>query len=87
MPLSDNFVSYSGALVNVWVTASTEQQALATAAQEVQEGGWCIESLEAVFPVTREDYSTDAAGLEHFEQALVDDIVLVFHTWQEGKRQ
>ena len=84
--VSDSFVSYSGAVVNVWVDASTEQQALAIAAQEIQEAGWHIESLEAVFPVTRSDYSNDTTGLEYFEQALVDGIVLVFHTWQNGTR-
>jgi hypothetical protein len=86
MPISDSFVSYSGAAVNVWVAASTEQQALAIAAQKIQEAGWHIESLEAIFPVIRDDYSNDAAGLEYFEQALVDGIALIFHTWQDGTR-
>ncbi len=81
---SDNLVSYVGAMVNVWVVASTEQQAMALASQQVQEAGWRIEALDAVFAVTRDDYAQDDASLQHFEQALVDGIVLVFHTWQEG---
>ena len=86
LPGSESFASCSGAAVNVWVDVSTEQQALARAAQEVQEAGWSIESLKGVFPITRDDYSEDTTGLEYFEQALIDGIVLVFHTWQDGTR-
>ncbi|QRP63828.1 hypothetical protein I6J77_17320 [Rhodanobacter sp. FDAARGOS 1247] len=84
--VSDSLVSPTGAMVNVWVVAPTEQQALDRAAQEIQEAGWRIEVLDAVFVVTREDFSKDNTDLEYFEQALVDGIVLVFHTWQDGTR-
>ena len=84
MEASDNLVSYAGAMVNVWVVASTEQQAMALASQQLQEAGWRIEALDAVFAVSREDYTPDDASLQHFEQASVDGIVLVFHTWQEA---
>ena len=84
LPGSDDFATCSGAAVNVWVDASTEQQALAIAAREVQDAGWRIDSLEDVFPITRDDYSEDTTGLNYFEQALIDGIVLVFHTWQDG---
>ena len=86
MPGSDSFATCSGAVVNAWVVAPTEQQALAIAARDVQAAGWKIETLEAVFPVTRADYGEEASGLEYFEQALVDGIVLVFHTWHDGTR-
>jgi hypothetical protein len=81
---SDNLVSYAGAMVNVWVVASTEQQAMALASQQVQEAGWRIQALDAVVAVTRDDYTQDDVSLQYFEQASVDGIVLVFHTWQEG---
>jgi hypothetical protein len=84
LPGTENFVRSSGAFANVWTEASSEQQALDIASREVQGAGWRIESLEAVRPVTREDYADEDSGLEYFEQALVDGIVLVFHTWQEG---
>jgi hypothetical protein len=86
LPGSDSFATCSGAAVNIWVSAATEEQALAIASQEVHDAGWLIESLEAVFPITRDDYSEDPTGLEYFEQALVDGVVLVFHTWQDGTR-
>lgn len=84
--VSDSLVSPAGAMVNVWVVAPTEQQALERSAQEVQEAGWCIEALDALFVVAREDFSEDSTDLEYFEQALADGIVLVFHTWQDGTR-
>ena len=86
LPESEDFASCSGAAVNVWVDASTEEQALALAAQEVRDAGWSVESIERVFSATRDNYSDDPTGLEYFEQALIDGIVLVFHTWQEGTR-
>jgi hypothetical protein len=84
LPGTDNFAHSSGAFVNVWTEAASEQQALAVAAREVQDAEWRIESLEAVHPTVREDYADDDSGLEYFEQALIDGIVLVFHSWQEG---
>jgi len=86
LPGSDSFATCSGAAVNAWVVAPTEQQALAIASQEIRDAGWCIESIEAVFTITRDNYSDDPTGLEYFEQALVDGVVLVFHTWQDGMR-
>jgi len=86
LPGSDNFAQCSGAFVNVWTRAATEQEALSIAAREVQDAGWVVSALEAVHPTTREDYNDDASGLERYEQALIDGIVLVFHTWQEGTR-
>jgi len=67
LPGTDNFAHSSGAFVNVWTEATSEQQALAVAAQEVQGAGWRIESLEAVHPTSREDYADDGSGLEYFE--------------------
>ena len=84
LPESESFVLCSGAAVNVWIAASTGEQALARAAQEVQEAGWSIETFEGIGTVTRDNYGEDTSGLEHFEQALIDGIVLVFHTWQDG---
>jgi hypothetical protein len=83
-PGSEDFATCSGAAVNVWVEAATEQQALFIASQEIHDAGWLIDSLESVRPITRPDYSEDPTGVEYFEQALVDGVVLVFHTWQEG---
>jgi hypothetical protein len=31
--------------------------------------------------VSRQDYAEETAGREYFEQALIDGIVLVFHSW------
>lgn len=84
LPGTDNFASSSGAYVNVWVEAVSEQQALAIAFQQIQEAGWRIESLEVVQPTTRDDYADDDSGLEYFEQALIDGIVLALHTWHDG---
>ena len=84
LPGSDNFAHCTGAFVNVWMAAATEQEALAIAAKEVNDVGWSIESLGSVHPTTRDDYSEDDSGLKYFEQALIDGVVLVFHSWSES---
>jgi len=84
VPGTENFEQFSGALVNVWTEAASEQQAISIAAREVQAAGWSIAALEAVHPTSRADYNEDSSGLAYFEQALVDGLVLAFHTWQEG---
>jgi hypothetical protein len=84
LPSSENFASCSGAAVNVWVKSPTEQEALAIASREVQEAGWRIITTGRIRRTVRTDYADAPEGLPHFEQALLDGVVFVFHSWQVG---
>jgi hypothetical protein len=77
-------VGFSGAVINVWVVAQNAQQARARAVLELEEAGWHIEALIEISSVTRQDYVDDSAGIGYFEQALMDDIVVVVHAWEDG---
>jgi hypothetical protein len=76
-----DFEPVGGAYINVLTTAPTEKEALEVASHEVVEAGWRLSSIDSVAWVTRADYADDATGLEYFEQALIDGIVLVIHTY------
>ena len=84
LPESKDLAAWYGAAVNVWVEASSKEKAIALATQGVQDAGWSIKALESAFPVTRDSYSEDSTGLGYFEQALIDGVVLVFHTWRDA---
>jgi hypothetical protein len=82
-PLSSTeaFEQFGGAFVNVYIPASTEDEALKTAQEEITRSGWQCVSIESLLYVTRDDYVEDEEGREHFEQALLDGAVLVFNTF------
>lgn len=84
LPGSENITTASGAFANVWIDATSKEEALRVSAREVLSAGWTILSLETAHEVTRKDYADDTSGLEFYDQALIDGIVLVFHTWQGG---
>jgi hypothetical protein len=86
LPSSESFASCSGAAVNVWVSSPTEKEALDVASREVQEAGWRITTPGSIRRTVRTDYTDAPEGLPYFEQALLDGVVVVFHTWQEGVR-
>lgn len=55
---------------------------MAIATREVAEAGWKLEAIDETFLLAR-DNLVDATpeGVAYFEQALMDGIVLVIHTY------
>ena len=78
---SEDFMSVGGAFISVFTSDSTESEALATASREVADAGWQFKSIDSVALVTRSDYEDDSEALQYFEQALLDGVVLVMHTY------
>lgn len=81
LPGTDAFAEYGGATINIYSTEESEENALAIAAREVAEAGWQIQSVEENFLLTRDDLVDSPDGLQYFEQALIDGIVLVIYTY------
>ena len=75
---------YGGASVNCWVLVASAEEAVVRSKAAVREARWVPESIESVSVVSSGDYSGDHTGRQYFEQALVDGIVVVFHTWPHG---
>lgn len=81
LPGTDAFAEFGGATINIYTTEESEDGALAIAAREVAEAGWQIQSVEDNFVLTREDLVETSDGLQYFDQAMIDGIVLVVYTY------
>jgi hypothetical protein len=80
----EEFAEFGGAHVNCWIEAPSKAKAVAQAETEVRAAAWIPETVDSVRPVTSEDYADDISGREYFEQAIIDGVVIVFHTWARG---
>jgi hypothetical protein len=68
----------SEAYVSCWINVSNREQAFEKATQLIRDQGWTVAEVEEDHTISREDYAHKPEGLEYYEQALVDDEVLVF---------
>jgi hypothetical protein len=81
---SDNIEQPAGAVINSWLLASSKAEAEARARREIMELGWTpTEDLTAT-RVHRDDYESNSAAIEHFDQAVIDGVAIVVHTWERG---
>lgn len=81
-PGTSAFAEYGGATINVYTTELAEPAAIALATREVTQAGWQLQAIEQTYLLNRADM-TDATpeGVAYFEQALLDGVVLVIHTY------
>lgn len=84
-PDSEHFALYGGAYINVFTDETAIEAAIAVAKSEVEESGWQIHRVPRAVWVTREDFGDDPEALECFEQALVDSVVSLVHTYPLGR--
>ncbi|WP_460834740.1 hypothetical protein [Lysobacter humi (ex Lee et al. 2017)] len=83
-PDRSDLAEYGGATINVYTLEISEEAARELALQEIRDAGWEPQEIEDQFWLTRADLTDTPEGLEYFEQALVDGIVLVVHTYPDG---
>jgi RNAse (barnase) inhibitor barstar len=70
-----------GGLICCWVKSESAREAHRIARSEIESSGWLIVSQEQIAPAVREDYGDDTTGLPYYEQACVEGMTFVFHTW------
>jgi len=70
-----------GAYVSCWIEADSIKQAEQIAKQEIGDLRWDILEKEDAFEITEDYYDKDSDGYEYYEQALIDELVIVFHTY------
>lgn len=78
---SDKFEQPAGAVINSWVIANSKAEAETRARREIMEIGWTPTKDITVTRVRREDYESGSSAIEYFDQAVLDGIVIVIHTW------
>jgi citrate lyase beta subunit len=81
LPGTEAADSYGGAYISVYTTDESEAAAVSTASREVAEAGWQSRDIQSVTFVTREDFEDGSDDLAYFEQAQIDGVVLVMHTF------
>ena len=74
----------AGAFVNVYTTATSEKEALEIARAEIAQAGWVVIAVEDQHLLTHADAQASPDTLPYYEQALLDGVVLVFHTYSLG---
>ena len=83
-PDSPEFDEVGGAFVMIYTTADSESGALAVASSEIAEAGWSILTVEDEYVLTQDEAQDIPEVFPYYEQAVVDGIVLVFHTYPHG---
>ena len=73
-----------GAFVSAFVNEAVPAAAEAMAREFIEEQGWDIVVLDQSYPVDQERFELESESREHFDQALVDGIVVTFHRWPVG---
>jgi hypothetical protein len=81
-PCSEAAELATGAYVNVYVRAATDQLAVERARNEVEAGGWQVTTMTGVASVSAESFEPGSDGLAHYEQCRTDGIVVALHTWR-----
>lgn len=84
-PDAQEFHEAGGAYVSCWIQGTDRHRAEERATELIHEYGWSVEALEEGAVVTRADYDEGDEDLEFFEQALMEQEVLVFNTWPPGE--
>ena len=88
IPASENPESQAigGAFVNCWIERPTLAEADAVARRMISQRQWQIYQHEDAYPISSSDYDSDPTGLKYYEQALIDQEVLVFHCYPRDER-
>lgn len=82
------FVDYNiigGAWVNCWIESKTSEEAQKIARKEIEDYDWYVEKLDEIIIVDESFYSENDDKKEYFEQAIIDKIVLLFHSYPRNK--
>jgi hypothetical protein len=82
---SPEHARYDCAFVNCWIKRDDLEEAVSIARRMIAERGWHSEALEEVRFCTRDEFPEESR--EYFDQALIDDEVLVFYTAPRGAKE
>ena|SRR5687768_14396837 len=83
-PSNNAYGETDGAFAACFVSTDDPEEAEAEARALLETIGWDTDELEEVKAVSRDQYEGDAAALEHFDQAIIDGIVITLHMWPVG---
>jgi hypothetical protein len=80
---SPNEAQATGAYVNAYVYAESDQAAMAIAQHELVAAGWTSSESGTIQIIEPESLPQSEPAHGYYHQCLTDGIVLVMHTWRE----
>jgi hypothetical protein len=70
-----------GAYVSCWIEADSIKQAEQITKWKIGDLKWNILEKDDAYELIPDHYTPDSAGFEFYQQALIDKMVLCFHTY------
>jgi len=74
-------IKVGGAYVSCWVNAINEVEAMKIAENEIALNYWIILTLDECYKAEIDNYLVGSNQREHYEQAIIDKWLLIFHTY------
>lgn len=87
VPKQDNPESkeFGGAFINLWVKATTKNEALKKAKNYVDEVNWKFVNAEEISVAKRSTYIDKPDSLECYDEACEKGLSAIFYTWAIGE--
>ena len=83
-PSHSRYGEVDGAFAACWVNEPTARLAESTAREGIEDADWDIVELDQLREIVREEYLNHPEGLELYDQASLDGLVITFNTWPVG---
>ena len=83
-PTNAEYGIVDGAYVACWVAEPVEGAAEHVACEAIEAQDWDVAERDQGYPVSADDYEPETESRDLFDQAVVDGVVLTFHTWPVG---
>ena len=86
-PSHPKYGEVDGAYASCWVNEPTAALAELVAREGIGSAQWDVVEFDELREVVRDEYVEHPEGLEHYDQASLDGLVITFHTWPVGGDQ
>lgn len=83
-PAHAEYGTVDGAYVACWVAEPVEGAAEAIARAAIEAQHWDVDERDEGYLVALDDYQLGTESRDRYEQAVLDGVVLAFHTWPVG---
>lgn len=76
---------FGGAFINLWVKATTKNEALKKAKNYIDNVNWKFVNAEEISVVQRSKYIDKPDSLECYDEACENGLGAIFYTWAIGE--
>jgi hypothetical protein len=83
-PIHPRYGEVDGAYAACWVDEPTAALAESAARESIDGAQWDVVERDELREIAREELLDHPEGLELYDQATLDGLVITFHTWPAG---